>query len=143
MRHYEIAFIVDPVLSGDEIKAAADLYVNQLKAEGCEIVHVQDGGMRQLAYPINKRTNGAYFFVEVSSPTGDFIKKLEIAFNRDERIMRFLTLSLDKYAVQYQKDRRAGLIGKKKKTEEKAEAVAEQPAAPATATEAPAAEAAE
>jgi small subunit ribosomal protein S6 len=135
MRNYEIAFIVDPVLSGDEIKATADLYVTQLKAEGCEIVHLQDWGMRQLAYPINKRTNGAYFFVEVSAASGDFIKKLEIAFNRDERIMRFLTLSLDKYAVQYNKDRRAGLIGKKKKTDEKAETAAEpQAAAPVEPT---------
>jgi small subunit ribosomal protein S6 len=133
MRHYEIAFIVDPVLSGDEIKATADLYVTQLKAEGCEIVHLQDGGMRQLAYPINKRSNGAYFFVEVSAPSGDFIKKIEIAFNRDERIMRYLTLSLDKYAVQYNKDRRAGLIGKKKKTDEAPTEAIESaaPAAPA------------
>lgn len=137
MRHYEITFIVDPVLPGDEIKSAADMYIKQLQVEGCEIVHVLEWGTRLMAYPINKRANGAYFTVEVSSPSGDFIKKIEIAFNRDERILRFLTVSLDKYAVQYNKDRRAGLIGKKKKVEGEGETEESAPAAVAPVAPAP------
>lgn len=137
MRHYEITFIVDPVLPGDEIKSAADMYIKQLQVEGCEIVHVLEWGTRLMAYPINKRANGAYFTVEVSSPSGDFIKKIEIAFNRDERILRFLTVSLDKYAVQYNKDRRAGLIGKKKKVEGEGETEEQAPAAVAPVAPAP------
>lgn len=137
MRHYEITFIVDPVLPGDEIKSAADMYIKQLQVEGCEIVHVLDWGIRLMAYPINKRANGAYFTVEVSAPDGDFIKKIEIAFNRDERILRFLTVSLDKYAVQYNKDRRAGLIGKKKKVEGEGETEEAAPAAVAPVAAAP------
>ncbi len=115
MRNYEVTFIVDPVLSGDEIKATAQTYIDHLKSEKCEIVHVDEMGLRQLAYPINKRTSGIYYCVEFQTETGALIDKLELAFRRDERIMRFLTVKLDKYGVKYNDDKRKGLIGKKKK----------------------------
>ena len=122
MRHYEVTFIVDPVLSGDEIKSTATTYVDHLKNEGSEIVHIDEMGLRELAYPINKRNSGVYYCVEFTSPTGDFLPKLELAFRRDERIMRFLTVKLDKYGIKYNADKRAGLINefkpKKKKVEE-------------------------
>ena len=113
MRHYEVTFIVDPVLSGDEIKTTAQAYVDMLQQEGCTIVHNDEMGLRQLAYPIKKRNSGVYYCVEFSSETGAFIPKVEQALSRDERIMRFLTVALDKYGVKYNADKRAGLIGKK------------------------------
>ena len=128
MNHYEVTFIVDPVLSGDEIKATAQTYVDHLKAEGCTIVHVDEMGLRPLAYPINKRSSGVYYCVEFSNETGAFLVNLELSFRRDERIMRFLTVKLDKYGVKYNEDKRNGLIGKKKK---KAEPAKEETAATA------------
>lgn len=119
MRNYEVTFIVDPVLSGEEIKATAQTYVDHLKKEGCKIVHVDEMGLRQLAYPINKRTSGVYFCIEFESENGLLIPKLELALRRDERIMRFLTTQLDKYGVKYNEDKRNGLIGKVKKKEKK------------------------
>ncbi len=117
MRNYEITFIVDPVLSGDEIKAAAQTYVDMLQQEGCNIVHVDEMGLRQLAYPIKQRNSGIYYCIEFEVPTGEIISKLELALRRDERIVRFLSVKLDKYGVKYNADKRAG-VGKKKKQEE-------------------------
>ena len=114
MRNYEVTFIVDPVLSTDEIKATADSYVEHLKSEGCKIVHIDDMGLRQLAYPIKRRSTGVYYCIEFESETGEFISKLELALQRDERIIRFLTVKLDKYGVKYNEDKRKGLIGKAK-----------------------------
>lgn len=122
MIQYEIMFIVDPVLSSDEIKATAQTYVDQLTAEGCTIVHVDEMGLRQLAYPINNRTSGIYYCVEFQVETGELIDRIELSMRRDERIVRFLTVRLDKYGVKYNEDKRNGLIGtvkKKKKREEK------------------------
>ena len=123
MRNYEVTFIVDPVLSGDEIKATAQTYVEHLTGEGCSIVHNDEMGLKQLAYPINKRTSGVYYCIEFSSENGDMIPKLELALRRDERIMRFLTIKLDKYGVKYNEDKRNGLIGKSRasKKEQKEE----------------------
>jgi small subunit ribosomal protein S6 len=128
MRQYEVTFIVDPVLSGDEIKEAAQTYVDLIGNENNKIVHVDEMGLRQLAYPINKRTSGVYYCVEFQNEEGSFIPKMELALRRDERIMRFLTVKLDKYGVKYNEDKRNGLIGKKRSKEEpKAERKQEVP----------------
>ena len=58
MRNYEVTFIVDPVLSGTEITSTANTYKDLIKGEGGSIVHVDEMGLRQLAYPINRRNTG-------------------------------------------------------------------------------------
>ncbi len=149
MHNYEVTFIVDPVLSGDEIKATEKTYSNLLKDEGCNIVHLDEMGLKQLTYPINKRSSGIYYCIEFNgTPAGATIPKMELAFRRDERIMRFLTIKLDKYGIKYNDDKRNGLIGKSKKAkkadekEKVAAKVAPVKAAPAAAkAEAPKAEA--
>ena len=118
MKQYEITFIVDPVLSGEEIKATAQTYVDHLKSEGCSIVHVDEMGLKQLAYPINRKTSGVYFCIEFQANDGDLISKMELALRRDKRIMRFLTVKLDKHGVKYNDDKRNGLIGRKREEED-------------------------
>jgi small subunit ribosomal protein S6 len=123
MRQYETTFIVDPVLSDEEIKSTLKTYQEMLKNEGCEIVHTEEMGLRQLAYPIKRRNSGVYYCVEFRLESPSFIDKLELSLRRDERVMRFLTTSLDKFGVKYNEDKRNGLIGKRKKEEEKAEEI--------------------
>jgi small subunit ribosomal protein S6 len=110
------------VLSGDEIKATAQTYVDLLKNEKCTMVHQDEMGLRQLAYPIKRRSSGVYYCYEFQSVNGEIIDKLELAMRRDERIMRFLTVRLDKYGVKYNDDKRNGLIGKKKEENKEEEA---------------------
>jgi small subunit ribosomal protein S6 len=119
MNQYEVTFIVDPVLSGDEIKATAQTYVEHLEGKGCKIVHVDEMGLRQLAYPINRRTSGVYYCIEFQAETGAVLEELELVLRRDERVMRFLTVKLDKYGVKYNDDKRQGKIGKVKKKPKK------------------------
>jgi len=139
MRNYEVTFIVDPVLSGDEIKATAQTYVDRLQAEGCTIVHVDEMGLRPLAYPINRRSSGVYYCIEFQVETvgGAFLTAIELSLKRDERLLRFLTVQLDKYGVKYNDDKRKGLIGSKKKRQPERVEPAAQPraaeAAPAKA----------
>lgn len=115
MKQYEVVLIIDPVLSGDAVKVAAEMYIDYLKGEGNEIVHVEEWGLRELAYPIKKRSSGVYYVIEFKTTSSDAVSRLEIALGRDERIIRYLTVALDKYAVKYNQDKRAGLIGKRKK----------------------------
>lgn len=119
MRNYEVTFIVDPVLSGEEIKSTAQAYSDMLKEVGAEIVATDEMGLRTLAYPINKRNSGVYYCIEIKTPNGDFIDNVELAFRRDERIMRFLTYRLDKFGIKYNEDKRNGLIGKAKRPKAK------------------------
>lgn len=113
MRTYEVTFIVDPVLTNEEIKATSENYVDHLKTENCQIVAVDEMGLKPLAYPIAKRSTGAYFSIEFNSETGEIVKKLELAMKRDERVIRHLVIKLDKFGIKYNDDKRKGLIGKK------------------------------
>ena len=115
MRQYEVTFIVDPVLSGDEIKKTAKTYSEMITKEGGKIVNEENLGLKQLAYPIKKRSSGIYYSIEYQIPNGEIVPKMELSFRRDERIMRFLSVHLDRYGIKYNEDKRNGLIGTKKK----------------------------
>jgi small subunit ribosomal protein S6 len=131
MRHYEVTFIVDPVLSGDEVKSTAERIRQELQGYGAEIVAVDEMGLRQLAYPINRRSSGVYFSIEVAAERAEWLNKFELNLKRDERIMRYLTVKLDKYGIKYNDDKRNGRVGKKRREAEAAEAAASAETAPA------------
>ena len=111
MNNYETVFILTPVLSDAQMKEAVEKFTNLLKAEGAEIVNEENWGLRKLAYPIDKKTTGFYQLVEFKA-NPETIAKLEIQFRRDERVMRFLTVSLDKHAISWAERRRAKLKSK-------------------------------
>lgn len=119
MKQYELTFIIDPVLSSDELKAIAQTYIDFITKAGGEIVHVEETGLRALAYSINKRSSGVYYTIEYRINDAKFNTKIELQLRRDERIMRFLTIALDKYGVKYNEDKRAGKIGTVKKKTDK------------------------
>ncbi|HRG69629.1 MAG TPA: 30S ribosomal protein S6, partial [Saprospiraceae bacterium] len=124
MPHYEVSFIVDPVLSGDEVKSTVQTYKEMIGNESGSIVHVDEMGLRALAYPINNRSTGVYFCIEYVMDNAPFNGKMELALKRDERIMRYLTVKLDKYGVKYNEDKRNGKIGKRVKKDKSVEGVA-------------------
>lgn len=114
LTQYETVFILTPVLSEDDTKKAITAYVDLLKSQGAEIVHEEHWGLKNLRYQINKKTTGIYHLVEYKG-TGKAVDTLEIAFRRDENVLRYLTVKLDKFAVKYNDDKRAGLVGRNKK----------------------------
>ena len=113
MRNYETVFILNPVLSDDQTKEAVSKFTAHLKSNGVEIVAQESWGLKKLAYPIQKKKSGFYFLVEFkgdSNPT----ESLEVLLKRDERVMRFLTVALDKDALAYAGRRREKLNAKSK-----------------------------
>ncbi len=124
MRHYEVNFIVDPVLSGDEVKSTAEIIQKELQGYGATLVAVDELGLRQLAYQINRRSSGVYYCIEFSCVVADWLGKFELNMKRNERLLRFLTVKLDKYGIKYNDDKRNGRIGAKKRQEAEAAAAA-------------------
>ena len=105
MNCYETVFILAPVLSDDQMKEAVEKFKGVLQKEGAEIINVEEWGLKKLAYPIQKKSTGFYCLVEFKGePT--IVKKLETAFRRDEKVLRFLVFRLDKYAQEYAEKRR-------------------------------------
>ncbi|MDD3742257.1 MAG: 30S ribosomal protein S6 [Lentimicrobiaceae bacterium] len=105
MKNYETVFIMTPVLSDEQMKETVGKFQKLLKDKGAEIVHEDHWGLRKMAYPIQKKSSGFYHLIEFKAE-GGLIADLEIAFKRDERILRFLTVSLDKHAVAYNEKKR-------------------------------------
>ena len=121
MQQYEIVIVLTPLLSEDVAKEAIAKYSKVLKDGGAEIIAEDNWGLKKLAYPIQKKTTGYYHLTEFKAP-GDLINKLEVELRRDERVLRFLTIALDKHAIAYNEKKRSGAFNQKKqaKTEEAA-----------------------
>lgn len=100
MNQYETIFVMTPVLSDEQLKETVNDYKTFLKEKGAEIVNEDNWGLKKLAYPIKKKSTGFYHLFEFKAP-GNAISELEIAYNRDERLLRFLTVKLDKHAVAF------------------------------------------
>ena len=108
MNHYETVFILNPVLSDEQIKETVKKYEDLLTENGAKMVSKEDWGLKKLAYPIQHKKSGFYHLFEYTV-SGEAIDKLEVLFRRDERIMRYLTVKLDKHAISWAERRRVKL----------------------------------
>ena len=111
MNHYETVFILTPVLSDEQMKETVAKFEKILTDKGAEIINEEAWGLKKMAYAIEKKSTGFYCLIEFKAEP-EVIKTLETAFRRDEKVIRFQTVKLDKYAAEYAEKRRAKL-GKK------------------------------
>ena len=129
MNKYETVFILTPVLSDDQMKETVEKFKKVLTDNGATIENEENWGLRKLAYPIENKNTGFYTLVEFEGePT--IVAKLETAFRRDEKVIRFLTFRLDKYAAEYAIKRRAVRQAKLEERAAQEAAEKEAPVAP-------------
>lgn len=102
---YETVFILTPVLSEDQTKEAVTKFKDLVKKGRGKIRHEESWGMRKLAYPIQKKSSGFYHLIEFEGEPA-FIEKLETEYRRDERVIRFLTVAMDKHHIAFAEKRR-------------------------------------
>ncbi len=102
---YETVFILTPVLSDDQVKEAVKKFKDLLVSNGAEIVNEENWGLKKLAYKVNKKSTGFYQLFEYKIDP-EVIQNFEIQLRRDERVMRFLTVKLDKHAIKFNEGRR-------------------------------------
>ena len=104
MKNYETVFILNPALSEEQVEKAVDKYEKFLKSNGAKIVSKEIWGLKKLAYPIQNKKSGFYHLFEFEIE-GVEIAPFELEFRRDDSIMRYLTVKLDKHAVAYAEKR--------------------------------------
>jgi len=93
-------------LSEDQAKEAVQKFEGEISSWGGKIKHSESWGLRKLAYPIQKKSTGFYFLTEFEC-AAPVIADLELMLKRDERVMRFLTIKMDKDHVEYAAKRRS------------------------------------
>ena len=111
MNQYETVFILTPVLSDEQMKETVAKFRNLLTDNGAEILNEEIWGLKKMAYAIEKKSTGFYCLVEFKGEPS-IVNTLETGFRRDEKVIRYMTVRLDKYAVQYAEKRRSKLCKK-------------------------------
>lgn len=109
---YETVFIVTPVLSEAQMKETVQKFKKLITDNHGSVVHEEDWGLKKLAYPIQKKTTGFYNLIEFKAEPS-FIQKFELDLKHDERIIRFLTVVMDKHSIEYAQKKRNKLNEKK------------------------------
>ena len=105
MYQYETVFILTPVLSDEQMKETVAKFRNLLVEKGAEIVNEETWGLKKMAYAIQKKSTGFYCLLEFKAEP-EVINTLETQFRREEKVIRFMTVKLDKYAIQYAEKRK-------------------------------------
>jgi len=111
MNHYETVFILTPVLSDEQAKETVAKFKKVLTDKGAEILNEEAWGLKKMAYAIDKKSTGFYNLIEFKAEPS-VVATLETAYRREEKVIRFMTVKLDKYASAYAEKRRNKLSKK-------------------------------
>ena len=111
MNQYETVFILTPVLSDEQMKETVAKFKKLLIDNGAEIPNEEAWGLKKMAYAIDKKSTGFYCLIEFKGEPS-IVNTLETGYRRDEKVIRYMTVRLDKYAAQYAEKRR-NKLGKK------------------------------
>lgn len=114
LNQYETIFIMTPILSQEEVKKQIKKYKDFLSSDGSTIVADEHWGLKQLAYPINNMTTGIYHLIHHESD-GSKLAEMNVMFQRDEGVLRELTVKQDKYSNDFNDRRRKGEAGPNRK----------------------------
>jgi small subunit ribosomal protein S6 len=113
--HYESVVVLTPVLSEKMLQDAVSSFEKLITENGGELIHKENWGLTKMAYPIQKKTTGFYQIFEFAAEAdAQIVDKLELAYRRDEQVLRYLCIKLDKHAIKYNERRRNGEFKKAK-----------------------------
>jgi small subunit ribosomal protein S6 len=99
-KHYESVVIINASLEDPQVEEAISSIKTNLKTSGGEITDTEDWGRKRLAYSIDNAKSGYYFITRFSAPTSS-IKEFERTLKLDENVIRYMTIALDKKALNY------------------------------------------
>ncbi len=99
-RTYESVVIVNAALEDDQIEITLKKIEDNIQANGGSILDADKWGRKRLAYPIQKSKSGYYAVYRFEAPS-KLIAKLERHYQLDETIVRYLTIVLDKKALEF------------------------------------------
>ena len=97
MRRYETFIIIDPDLSDEERSPIFGKVKDLIQQDECLLVMLDEWGPRKLAYEIKKKSRGYYVRLDYCG-TGKLVNEMERFFRIDDRVMKYMTVLLDKYA---------------------------------------------
>ncbi|MBI5731582.1 MAG: 30S ribosomal protein S6 [Ignavibacteriales bacterium] len=116
-RTYESVVIINAALEDEQVEATISRMQETITTHGGELIELDKWGRKRLAYPIKKAKSG-YYVVFRFSATTDLVATLERNYRLDENVIRYLTVQLDKFALE--------AIAKQKDASKNAELIAQE-----------------
>ena len=101
MNQYETVFILTPVLSDEQMKEAVAKFKKLLTDNGAEILNEEAWGLKEDGLCYRQKNLQVFYCLLEFKAEPTIVNTLEIGYRRDERIIRFITVKLDKYAAEY------------------------------------------
>ena len=96
MSAYETLFVVHPE-KGSRMKEFVERFKKIIEAQGGSLSQVDDWGVRDLAYKIEKQGRGYYTLLRFEG-TGPAVQELERNLKLTDGILRYLTVRYDEKA---------------------------------------------
>ncbi|UNX54946.1 30S ribosomal protein S6 [Georgenia sp. TF02-10] len=87
MRHYELMIILDPEVDERTVAPSLDKLLTVVKTGGGTVDNVDIWGKRRLAYDIDKRSEGIYAVVDMST-TPELAQELDRQLGLNEAVLR-------------------------------------------------------
>jgi small subunit ribosomal protein S6 len=87
MRHYEMMVILDPALEERTIQPSLDQFLQVVRSAGGTVDKVDTWGRRRLAYDIQKKSEGIYTVIDLTSEP-DTVRELDRQLNLNEAVLR-------------------------------------------------------
>ena len=116
-RTYESVIIINAALEDEQVEATISRMQETITTHGGELIELDKWGRKRLAYPIKKAKSGYYVVIRFSATT-DLVSTLERNYRLDENVIRYLTIQLDKFALE--------AIAKQKEAAKNAELIAQE-----------------
>ena len=100
MRTYETVIVIDSLLKVEEIDEIVNKVERVISNNGGNIVSIDRWGKKRLAFEIKRRQYGYYVEIVFEAPP-NLIRILEREYRLEENILRYLSIHLDKKALEY------------------------------------------
>ena len=124
MRRYETIIITDPDLSAEQREPVLQRVSDVVKQGDGYLALTDEWGARKLAYEIKKKDRGYYIRFDFCG-TGAVVNEIERFFRIDDRVLKYMTVLVDKTAdVEKIKEEIAAAQSKSEKAKKQAEAAA-------------------
>jgi len=95
MNDYELTMVLDPDLTSENQKKLLEKFKKLIEDGKGKVEKQDDWGKKELAYPINKKKTGAYFFWEIKT-SADGIRQVDKKLKVEDGVMRHLIIRKEK-----------------------------------------------
>ena len=119
MKTYETVVVIDSLLKNEEIDEIVNKVERAISNNGGKVISIERWGKKRLAFEIKRRQYGYYVEIVLEAPP-NVIHILEREYRLEENILRYLSIHLDKRALEYREQQQLNqAVDKNDKSDEK------------------------